>query len=226
MNHFGRIMLGLLLAAVCQTQCLAAADKPAAVVHSSGTAAVNGSDAAATTAVFVGDTIQTKSGVMTISAPGSTVIVPSSSELVLQQNAVQLSSGVASINTTKGMSAQTDALTIAPATAGTAKYDVKRSGSVVEIHASSGALTVNSSDQTIRIAEGQTAALNTGTGLLSAGMSNASHAPQSLASSGSSIFDLDKTRQTDPTDVKYCATAICHKLHHISNTVACKCRWF
>lgn len=226
MNCFVRIMLGLLLATVCQTHWLVAVDKPTAVLHSSGTAAVNGSDAAATTALFDGDSIQTISGVMTISAPGSTVVVPSSSELVLKENAVQLSSGVASINTTKGMSAQTDAYIIAPATAGTAKFDVKRSGSLIEIHATSGALTVNSSDKTISIAEGQTASLKAGTGVLSAGLLNASGAPQSLASSGSSVFDLDKALADDPSKVKYCATAICHTLHHVSNTKPCKCRWF
>ena len=147
------ILLSAVFLACFQLTALAI-DKPAAVLHSSGDTTVNGTAAATTTALFNGDDIHTVNGVVTISAPGSTVMVPSSSELVLSENVVNLSSGMASINTTKGMTAQADTFSIAPAT-GTAKFDVKRSGDLLEIHATSGALTVNSANGKLDVAQGQ-----------------------------------------------------------------------
>ena len=219
-----RILLSMILMTAFQAFTALAADKPAAVLHSSGTTTVNGSEAATTAALFDGDNIRTITGIVTISAPGSTVLVPPSSALVLNGNVLNLSSGIASISTTTGMTAQADAFTIAPATGGTAKFDVKRSGALLEIRATKGALTINSGTKTLAVAEGQTAALDASSGGSSAGLvSPSSSATKMLAGSASSIFSLDKTLADDPSNLNYCGQAICQHLKDISGFKACKC---
>ncbi len=226
-SRSGRILLSLVLVTAFQAFTLIAADKPAAVLHSSGTTTVNGSEAATTAAVFDGDNIQAITGIVTISAPGSTVLIPSNSELVLKENAVNLSSGAASINTTKGMGAQADAFMIAPATAGSARFDVRRSGNLVEIHATSGNLTINSASKTLGVAEGQTASLDTGTGQLSTGFVRASSsAPGTVASSNSQFVSLDRAIADDSSNVPYCKTAVCHHRPNVSGIEPCRCLKF
>jgi hypothetical protein len=115
-----------------------------AVLRSSGAVAVNGSVAPTTTALFNGDKVQTAAGgVVTISSPGSTVLIPSNSQMVFNGGVLDLTAGTASISTTKDMAAQMDKYLIAPATSGTAKFEIKKTGSSVLIHASSGVLTVS-----------------------------------------------------------------------------------
>src|SRR4029077_16150636 len=86
---------------------LAASDS-SAVLKSTGAVVLNGAGAPATTAIFSGDTVRTTVGsLLTISAPGSTILLPQNSQLTFKGNSVNLTDGKASIATTKGMSVTT-----------------------------------------------------------------------------------------------------------------------
>src|SRR5664279_3797093 len=98
-----------------------AGSNEAAVLTSSGVVAVNGNGIPTTTALFRGDKVQTAEGaVVTISSPGSSVLMPANSQLVFNGGILDLTSGSASISTTKGMTARADKYQIAPANSGTA----------------------------------------------------------------------------------------------------------
>jgi hypothetical protein len=134
-----------------------------AVLRSSGPVAVNGSAAPTTTALFRGDNVQTANGgVVTISSPGSTVLIPANSKMIFNGGVLDLTVGSASINTTKGLSAKIDKYAISPASSGTAKYEIQRSGNSVLIHSTSGVLNVSAPGNTFTLAQGATAALNSG----------------------------------------------------------------
>src|SRR5208283_5940782 len=142
------------LAAITSLSALAfAGSGDAAVLRSSGAVVVNGSAAPITTALFRGDKVQTADGgVVTISSPGSTILIPSNSQMVFNGGVLDLTAGTASISTTKGMTAHMDTYMVAPATGGTAKFEIKKTGNAMLVHASSGVLTVSSPGNTFTLA--------------------------------------------------------------------------
>ena len=164
----------------------------AAVLRSSGAVAVNGSVAPTTTALFKGDKVETAAGgVVTISSPGSTVLIPSNSQMVFNGGVLDLTAGTASISTTKGMAAQMDKYLIAPATSGAAKFEIKKTGSSVLIHASSGVLAVSAPGNTFTLAEGATATLALGTGTSKIASHNAAAPGVYGAQPTTSFFNLE-----------------------------------
>ncbi len=165
----------------------------AAVLRSSGAVAVNGSVAPTTTALFKGDKVETAAGgVVTISSPGSTVLIPSNSQMVFNGGVLDLTAGTASISTTKGMAAQMDKYLIAPATSGAAKFEIKKTGSSVLIHASSGVLAVSArGGNTFTLAEGATATLDLGTGTSKIASHNAAAPGVYGAQPTTSFFNLE-----------------------------------
>jgi hypothetical protein len=223
MKRYGvHILSSLVVIAASQLFSVYAADKPTALLHSSGTTMVNGSGTN-TTALFDGDEIQTLSGLVTISSPGSTVLVPSNSRVMYKQNVVNLSGGIASINTTNGMGAQAEGFLIAPANGSTAKFDVKRSGTLVQVHSISGTLKVNSLGTTLAIVEGQTATLDPANGPLKSGLVGSGSASFLDGSSSSSLFNLNQTLSNDAGKLPYCSTIVCQSRSHVSKIKACKC---
>jgi hypothetical protein len=219
-----RLMRYVVFFTVAQAACMIqAVDRPLGVLHASGATMVNGSASASTTAVFNGDAVQTISGVVTISSPGSTVLVPSSSELKLLENSVKLGSGTVSINTTKGMAAQADALTIAPRLGGTAKFDVKRSGDLVTIHATSGVLSVNTASSAFSVPEGQTASFHVGDGTPSSAIAELNTHSNGSAGDNGSLFNLDKELSSGAGKENPCGSLICHYRRDVSGFKPCKC---
>lgn len=208
-------VLGLSLLAltlfVTMVSLLAASDG-AAVLNSSGAVVVNGSDAPKTTALFKGDTVRTPGGALvTISSPGSTVLLPQNSQVIFQGNALGLEEGTASVSTSTGMTIQASQYSIAPATGGTAKYEIRRSGNSVLVHASSGALTVHESGKTISVAQGATVTLSSG----------ATPAP---AASQGSFFKLNKALSNEE-EVPICSNVgFCVNSASVSGLKPCKCR--
>lgn len=199
----------------------------AAVLHSSGAVVVNGSAAPTTTALFRGDKVQTADGgVVTISSPGSTVLVPSNSQMVFNGGVLDLTSGSASVSTTKGMTAQADKYLIAPATGGTAKFEIKKTGSSVLIHASSGVLNVSSPGGTFTLAEGTTATLDSGRNASKGTSLNAAAPDPYSAQSKASFFSVEHTLSEPSNDgVPFCTTALCTTPPSVSGRKPCRCRW-
>jgi hypothetical protein len=197
-----------------------------AVLRSSGPVIVNDGAAPTTTALFRGDKVQTANGgVVTISSPGSTVLIPSNSRMVFNGGVLDLTAGTASISTTKGMAAQADKYLIAPATSGTARFEIKKSGSSVLIHASSGVLNVSTPGNTFTLAEGATATLDSGTGTSKAASHNIAARGVYGAQSTRSFFNLEGAL-SDPSDpnIPFCPTAVCRVPPSVSGHSPCRCR--
>jgi hypothetical protein len=203
------------------------ASSDVAVMSSSGAVAVNGNGTPATTALFKGDKVVTADGaVVTISSPGSTVLIPSNSQMVFNGGVLDLTAGTASISTTKGMAAHTDKYTVAPATSGTAKFEVKKTGSSVLIHASRGVLNVSGAGKTFTLAEGTTVTLDSGTGTANAASHSAAAPGLYGAQSSTSFFNLEGAL-SDPSesDIPWCShVALCHIPPSISGYHPCRCR--
>ena len=199
----------------------------AAVLHSSGAVVVNGSVAPTTTALFRGDKVQTADGaVVTISSPGSTVLIPSNSQMVFNGGVLDLTAGTASISTTKGMAAHTDKYTVAPATNGTAKFEVKKTGSLVLIHSSSGVLNVSGLGKTFTLAEGTTRTLDSGTGTANTAPPTAAGPGLYSARSSTSFFNLEGALSNpSDSDLPWCShVKLCFIPPSTSGYHPCRCR--
>jgi hypothetical protein len=201
------------------------ASNDVAVMRSSGAVALNGNGTPTTTALFKGDKIVTADGaVVTISSPGSTVLIPANSQMVFNGGVLDLTAGTASISTTKGMAAHTDKYTVAPATSGTAKFEVKKTGSSVLIHATSGVLNVSAPGNTFTLAEGATATLDSGTGTYKTASHNAAAPGVYGVQSNASFFSLEDAL-ADPSgaNVPWCSNALgCFA--SVSGHKPCRCR--
>ena len=93
-----------------------AADTPGAMVYSHGTATVNGSSIARSSALFLDDVVQTQAdSVANISATGSSVIVLNDSLVQFEGSRVKLEHGGVTVSTSKLMSARAGLITVLPA---------------------------------------------------------------------------------------------------------------
>ena len=83
---------------------LFAADSAAAMLYTNGTAWLNGANVPKSSAIFVGDLVQTRTdSVANIKAPGTSVMVASDSLVQLKENAVKLEHGSLSVGTSKNL---------------------------------------------------------------------------------------------------------------------------
>ena len=198
-----------------------------AVLRSSGPVAVNGSVAPTTTALFRGDKVQTATGgVVTISSPGSTVLIPANSQMVFNGGVLDLTVGSASISTTKGLSAKIDKYAISPGSSGTAKYEIQRSGNSVLIHSTSGALNVSAPGNTFTLAQGATAALSSGAEAYST-MSPQPVLPTISRSQPTVSFFSVEGALSDPgpSTTPWCSnTKLCVVGSSVSGHKPCRCR--
>jgi ferric-dicitrate binding protein FerR (iron transport regulator) len=201
---------------------LTAADS-SAVLKSTGNVVLNGAGAPATTAIFSGDTVRTTGGsVLTISAPGSTVLLPQNSQLTFKGNSVNLTDGKASIATTKGMSVTTGLYQISPGSQGAAQFEIEKSGDGLLIHAAKGAVTIKSSGKMVTLSEGQVAAVNAQSGVLSIQPVNSTN----TASSSSALTSLHDSLTSDDS-VPICpSVSLCKVPPSVSGHKPCRCRQF
>jgi hypothetical protein len=123
---------------------LIAADSAAAILYSSGTAWINGASVPKSSAVFVGDLVQTRSdSVANIKAAGSEVSVLPDSLVQLQSDAIKLEHGTVSVATSKGMAAEVGTLKIRPATGVWTIFQVTDTDTTVHIFARKGDLALS-----------------------------------------------------------------------------------
>ena len=133
-----------------------AADTPGAMVYSHGTALVNGNNIARSSALFLGDLVQTRSdSVANISATGSSVIVLNDSLVQYEGARVKLEHGGVTVSTSKSMSARVGLVTVLPATAALTEFDIRDVDGTVHITARRGDLTVSDAAGVAKLAEGQ-----------------------------------------------------------------------
>jgi ferric-dicitrate binding protein FerR (iron transport regulator) len=210
--------------ALCAVASLSASDS-SAVLKSTGVVVLNGAGAPATTAIFSGDTVRTTGGsVLTISAPGSTVLLPQNSQLTFKGNSVNLTGGKATVTTTKGMSVSADQYLISPGPEGSAQFEIEKSGDGLLVHAAKGAVTIKSSGKMVTLSEGQIAAVNAQSGLLSVQPAGSSTA----ASSSSALDSLhDSLSSNVGATVPVCPNiSLCKVPPSISGQKPCRCKQF
>jgi len=123
---------------------LFAADSAAAMLYTNGTAWLNGANVPKSSAIFVGDLVQTRTdSVANIKAPGTSVMVASDSLVQLKENAVKLEHGSLSVGTSKNLAAQVGGLKISPASAAWTEFQVTDTDGTVKIIAKKGDLTLS-----------------------------------------------------------------------------------
>ena len=215
-----RSLLSLFFLLFLSACVVLAGDEPAGVMRSNGTVLVNGSGSTTTAVLFNGDSVQTTEGALvTISSPGSSVLVPPNSHVVFNGSVLHLDTGTASISTTKGMAAQAGQYTISPATGGTAKFQISTEGNALVVRSASGTLNVTSANRAFAVAEGATATLETGT----ATVSNTS-GTRSQAANVSPLL-TDSLADFGSPSVPFCPNFLyCHNRTHVSGIAPCKCK--
>lgn len=132
---------------------LVAADSAAAILYANGTTYVNGSNIPKSSAVFVGDLVQTRSDSQaSIKSLGSSVLVLADSLVQIQTNSVKLEHGGVTVTTSKSMATQVGNLIVTPAVADWTVFQVTDTDGTIRILAGKGDLAL--SDGT-RLPQGQ-----------------------------------------------------------------------
>ena len=123
---------------------MVAADSATAILYSSGTAWINGASVPKSSAVFVGDLVQTRAGSLANSKTvGSEISVLPDSLVQLETDAIKLEHGTVSVATSKGMGAEVGSLRISPATGTWTIFQVTDTDSTVHIVARKGDLALS-----------------------------------------------------------------------------------
>jgi hypothetical protein len=135
---------------------LFAADQPAAMLYSHGTALLNGHSIARSSAIFFGDLVQTNAdSAANINSSGSIVLVLNDSLVQYQDDAVQLEHGGVTISTSKLLATRAGDITISPAANVWTEFDVRDVDGRVQIAARKGDLTINDEKGTTTLAQGE-----------------------------------------------------------------------
>ena len=133
-----------------------AADTPGAMVYSHGTALVNGNSVARSSALFLGDLVQTRSdSVANISSTGSSVIVLNDSLVQYEGGRVKLEHGGVTVSTSKSMSARAGLVTVLPASAALTEFELRDVDGTVQVTARKGDLTISDAKGVTLLAQGQ-----------------------------------------------------------------------
>jgi len=115
----------------------------AGVVHGTGAIYINGGQMADSTAVMVGDTIQTRDAVAQLTANGSTLMIQSNTIVRVQSGGFALDRGTVSMATGAGASIQARDFKIVPVSSSWTQFDVMRTGGSIQIFARKSDLTVS-----------------------------------------------------------------------------------
>ena len=135
---------------------LFAADQPAAMLYSHGTALLNGNSIARSSAVFSGDLIQTNAdSVANINATGSSVLVLNDSLVQYEGSTVRLEHGGVTISTSKSLSTSAGDVTVSPTAGAWTEFEVRDVDGRVQIAARKGDLTISDDSGTTTLAQGQ-----------------------------------------------------------------------
>jgi len=135
---------------------LFAADQPAAMLYSHGTALLNGNSIARSSAIFSGDLVQTNpDSVANINATGSSVLVLNDSLIQYEGSTVKLEHGGVTISTSKSLATRAGDVTVSPTASVWTEFEVRDVDGRVQIAARKGDLTISDDSGTTTLAQGQ-----------------------------------------------------------------------
>ena len=135
---------------------LFAADRPAAMLYSHGTALLNGHSIARSSAIFFGDLVQTNAdSAANINASGSIVLVLNDSLVQYQDDAVKVEHGGVTISTSKLLATRAGDITVSPAASVWTEFEVRDVDGSVHIAARKGDLTINDRTGTTTLTQGE-----------------------------------------------------------------------
>jgi len=135
---------------------LFAADQPAAMLYSHGTALLNGNSIARSSAIFSGDLVQTNpDSVANINATGSSILVLNDSLIQYQGGTVKLEHGGITISTSKSLATRAGDVTVSPTASVWTEFEVRDVDGRVQIAARKGDLTISDGTGTTTLAQGQ-----------------------------------------------------------------------
>lgn len=155
MRTFHSKILACVLIAVFPA-AMFAADTPGAMLYSHGTALLNGNSIARSSAIFLGDLVQTNpDSVANISATGSSVIVLNDSLIQFEGSRVKVEHGGVTVSTSKLMSARAGLVTVLPASGVLTEFEVRDVDGSVHIVARKGTLTISDGSGVTTLAQGQ-----------------------------------------------------------------------
>ena len=134
-----------------------AADSEAAMLYTSGAAWVNGAHVPrASSAIFSGDLLQTRSdSVANINQSGSSITVLSDSLVQFEGGSVQIEHGGVTVSTSKGVAAVAGDVKVTPASYAWTEFNVIDTDGTVRIAARKGDLTINDGKDIVTLAQGQ-----------------------------------------------------------------------
>jgi len=154
MSAFRRIVSCLLL--LIMPASLFAADSGAAMLYVNGAAWLNGSHVPNSSAIFVGDLVQTRAdGAANIHAPGSSITVLGDSLVQFEGVSLKVEHGGVSVSTSKGVATIAGDVRVAPASNAWTEFSVTDLDGTVRIAARKGDLTVTDDNGTVTLAQGQ-----------------------------------------------------------------------
>lgn len=113
---------------------LQAADTGSAILRSNGGVWVNGTEVAASTAIFAGDFIETRPGsVANLDAEGSSVLIQAESVVKFEGDHLVLEHGSVAVGTSTSMSVHVNCIKVIPVSVERTQYDVKDVSGAVEV---------------------------------------------------------------------------------------------
>jgi hypothetical protein len=135
---------------------LFAADSGAAMLYANGAAWLNGSHVPNSSAIFVGDLVQTRSdSAANIHAPGSSITVLGDSLVQFEGTSLKVEHGGVSVSTSKGVATVAGDVRVAPASNAWTEFNVTDIDGTVRIAARKGDLTITDDSGTVTLAQGQ-----------------------------------------------------------------------
>lgn len=152
-------MLALLLTVVCPSAILLA-DRPSAMLQTSGTVRLNGAGTPRSMSVFTGDLIDTAdASAASVTRNGSSVVVDPNSSIRYQDDGFAILRGSARVQTVNGMTVHAGHISVIPAT-NSALFDVSSDGRTALITSRAGPLTLTDGFDTTTLGPGYTAKVN------------------------------------------------------------------
>lgn len=133
-----------------------AADSGAAMLYAHGAAWVNGAHVPASSAIFTGDLVQTRSDSgANINAPGASITVLGDSLVKFEGSSLDIEHGGVAVATSKGVATTAGDVRIEPASKAWTEFDVSDVDGTVRIAARKGDLTITDDNGTATLAQGQ-----------------------------------------------------------------------
>jgi hypothetical protein len=141
---------------LCFPASLWAADSGAAMLYTHGAAWLNGAHVPASSAIFTGDLLQTRSDSgANINAPGSSITVLGDSLVQFEGSSLKVEHGGVAIGTSKGVATTAGVVRVAPVSNAWTEFDVTDVDGTVMIAARKGDLTVTDDSGTVTLPQGQ-----------------------------------------------------------------------